>query len=74
VPLFSLSNIPLKMNDDYSYVGVPATTQEATKEDNNDHALESSGILVVAGPELEAPAAQKLSGPTVVGPSLQSIA
>jgi hypothetical protein len=66
------------MNDDYSYVGVPATTQEAMKEDNDsDHTVvESSETFAVAGPELglEAPVAPKLSGLTEVGLSLLSIA
>jgi hypothetical protein len=56
----------LKMNVDYSYVGVAVTTQEAmaiTKEDH-DHPVESSETLTLTGPE--APAAR---APTVVGPS-----
>jgi hypothetical protein len=64
VPLLSLSNYFPKMNDDYSYA---ATPQEALEEDH-DRAVEfpESEILALAGPELEAPAAPKLSGPTVV--------
>ena len=54
------------MNDDYSYVGVPATTQEAMANQDHDHPVESSKMLTLAGPE--APAAPKLRRPTVVHP------
>jgi hypothetical protein len=56
------------MNDEYSYVGVPAATQEAMANEDHDHRGESSETLTLAGPE--APAAPKLSAPMVVGPSL----
>ena len=60
------------MNDDYSYVGVPATTQEAMENEDHDPPIESSETNALAEPE--APAAPKLSAPTVVGPFLLSIA
>ena len=55
------------MNVDYSYVGVPATTQEAmaNEDHHDDHLVESSETLSFAGPE--APTAPELSGPIVVG-------
>ena len=56
------------MNGDYSYVGVPATTQEAMAKEDQDHPMESSETHTPAGPE--APAAPKLSAPTLVGPFL----
>ena len=60
------------MNDVYSYVEVPATTQEATaKEDHHeDHPKESSETLTLTGPE--GPAVPKVSAPTLVGPFLLS--
>jgi hypothetical protein len=58
------------MNDEYSYVGVPATTQEATANEEHDHPVESE-THTPAGPE--APAAPKLSAPVVVNPFMLSI-
>jgi hypothetical protein len=61
------------MNDEYSYVGVPPTTQEAMEKEGHDHRLiKSSETPTLAGSE--AAAAPKLSAPIVVGPSLLSIA
>jgi hypothetical protein len=62
------------MNENYSYVGVPTTTQEAMANqlEDHDHPVEPSETPTLAGPE--APAAPKLNRPTVVGPSLLSIA
>jgi hypothetical protein len=60
------------MNDNYSYVGVPDTTQEVIAKEDYDHpASESSETLTLAGPE--AGAAPKRSAPTLVGPFLLSI-
>jgi len=52
------------MNDDYSSVGVPVTTQEEMGNQDHAHPVESSETPTLAGPE--APAAQKLSRPKVV--------
>jgi len=60
------------MNNDNSYIGVPTTTQEVMANQDHDHPVESSETLTLAGPE--APAAPKLSRPTVVGLTLLSIA
>jgi hypothetical protein len=60
------------MNDDYSYVGVPATTREAMENEDHDHPVESSETNTLAEPE--APGAPKLRAPTVVGPFLLLIA
>jgi len=57
------------MNDDYSYVGVPATTQEAMSKDH-DHPMESE-THTPARPE--AAAVPKLSASTLVGPLLLSV-
>jgi hypothetical protein len=60
------------MNDDYSYVGVPATTQEVIVKEDYEHPVsEASETSTLAGPE--APAAPKQSDPTLVGPFLLSI-
>jgi hypothetical protein len=60
------------MNDDYSYVEAPATTQETMAKEEHDHPLQSNETHTLAG--LEAPAAAKVSAPTLVGPFLLSIA
>ena len=56
------------MDVDHSYVGVPTTTQEAMAKEGHYHPVESleTETDTLAGPE--APAALKLSAPTVVGP------
>ena len=59
------------MNDDYSYVGVPATTQEAMANEDHDPPIESSETNALAEPE--APVAPKLSALAVVSPFLLSI-
>jgi hypothetical protein len=61
------------MNDEYSYVGVPATTQEAMAEEDHDHPVELSETHTLQAGS-EAPAAPKLSAPMVVGPFMLSIA
>ena len=60
------------MNADYSYVGVPTTTQEAIAEEDHNHPIELSETQTLAGPE--APAVLNPSAPTFVGPFLLSIA
>ena len=60
------------MNVECSNVGAPATTQEAIGKSEHDHPMESFETYTLAGPE--APAAPKLSAPTLVGPFLLSIA
>ena len=60
------------MNVDYSYVGVPATTQEVIAKEGHDHPTKPSETHILSGPE--APEALKLSAPTLVGPFLLSIA
>lgn len=56
------------MNDDYQYVGVPATTQEMMENKDHDHPVESSETHTL--PEPEAPAALDLGALMVVGPFL----
>jgi len=57
------------MNVDYSYVGVPATTQEVIAKEGHDHPTKPSETHTLSGSE-----ALKLSAPTLVGPFLLSIA
>jgi hypothetical protein len=74
--LLSLSNLAqticLNMNDNYSCIGVPSTTQEVIAKEHPDHTIESSETHTLAGPE--APAAPNLSAPTLVCPFLLLIA
>ena len=62
------------MNVEYSYVEVPDTTQEAMAKEDRYHSVESletdTGTLTGS----DAPAAPKLSAPTLVGQSLSLIA
>lgn len=58
------------MNVEYSYVGVPATIQEAMKKENRDYPVETSETLALAG---QAPGAPKLSASTVVSPFMLSM-
>ena len=60
------------MNVDYSYAGVPTTTQEAMAKEDHYHPVESLETDTLDGSE--APAAPKLSASTVVGQSLLLIA
>ena len=60
------------MNHGYLDVGVPDTTQESMAEEEDDHPVEPSETLTLAGPE--APATPELSAPKLVGPSPLSIA
>ena len=59
------------MNNDYSYVEVPATTQESIAEEDHDHTidLESSEPA-----ESEAPSASNVNARTLVGAFLLSVA
>jgi hypothetical protein len=59
------------MNDEYSYVGVPTTTQEAMAKEEHDHPIESSEAHTLARPEVSV--APKLSASTLVSPFLLSI-
>ena len=52
---------------DDSYAGVPTTTQESIAKEDHFHPVESLETDTPTG--TEAPAAPKLSTPTVVGPS-----
>jgi hypothetical protein len=61
----------LKMNENYSYVGVPATIQEAMEKEDCNNPVKSSEPPTLAGPE--PPAVPELSAPMVVGPFLLSI-
>jgi len=70
---FPSQTTPLEMNVDYSYVRVPATTQEVIEKDHDhNHPIKSSETHTLAGSE--APAALKLSAPPLVGLFLLSIA
>ena len=59
------------MDVDYSYVEVPATTQEAIEKEHHDHPIESSDTNTLAAPDV--PAAANVTAPTLVGPFLLSI-
>ena len=61
------------MNDDYSYVGVPATTKEAMENEEHDHPLESSETHTLAGPSGPKATGLPVSAP-LVGPFLLSTA
>ena len=64
------------MEDDYSCVGVPATTQEleVIAKEHHEHPAASSKTQTLVEPQLEAPTAPKLTAPRFVSPSLLSIA
>jgi hypothetical protein len=67
--IFPSRTTGLKMNDGYSYVGIPSTTQEVIAKEDHDHPVsECSETITLAGPE--APAALKQSALTLVGPFL----
>ena len=60
------------MNDEDSYVGVPATSQEVIVNEHHDNPIESSETHTHTEPE--APAAANLSTPALVGLLLLLIA
>ena len=62
----------LKMDNNDSYVGVPAASQEMIATEHHDYPIESSETHTHAG--TEAPAAPNMSAPILVGPLLLSVA
>ena len=60
------------MDNDYSYIGVPSTTQEVIGNGYHNHPIASSETHTLPDPEVQAQPV--LSAPMLVGPFLLSIA
>ena len=61
------------MDNDYSYIGVPSTTQEVIGNGHHDHPIASSETHTLPDPEVQLEAQPVLSAPMLVGAFLLSI-